>query len=155
MELIVLTETAHPFKHHRGGLVADRTVGRIGNGGGGGLNQVNRAFGGGLVKHALDQGFQLGKPYAAGHTLAAGLGVAQAQKIQRQIHRAEPRRVGRHAVPHIAAEVLYDLLRTVRGFDGKSTHTISSVVSGAAGILPAKGGSQHTAPACHSGGYLV
>ena len=54
--------------------------------------------------------------------------MAQAQEIQRQVHRAQPRRVGRHAVPHVAAEVLDDLLGAARGLNGKSTHTKSSVI---------------------------
>ena len=80
------------------------------------------SVGRGLVENALDQRLQLGQADAAGHTLAAGLGVAQAQKIQRHIHRAEPRRVGGDAVPHVAAEVVDHLLGAVRGLDGKSGH---------------------------------
>ena len=126
--LIILAEAAHALQYHGGGLVADGAVGRVHDGGGRLLDQVDGGFVGVLVQHAFQQRFQLRKPDAAGDAFAAGLRVAQPQKVECQVHRAQPRRVGGDAVAHIAAQVLHDLLRAVRRLDRESYHRGSSSV---------------------------
>ena len=102
--LVILAEAPHALQHHGGCLIADGAVGRVHDGRGGLLDQVNGALVGGLVQHVLDQRLQLGKPDAAGHALAAGLGMAQPQKVQRHVHRAQPGLAGADAPAHIQVQ---------------------------------------------------
>ena len=68
-----------------GGLVADGTVGGVGNNLGGVLDEVDVRHRGGTVQYPLDEDRQLAQPHPAGHALAAGLGVAQPQEVQGHI----------------------------------------------------------------------
>ena len=92
--LIVLPEAPDPFEHHVGGLVADGAVSGVGNHLGGVLNEVDVLQGGSAVQHPLDEDGQLVQPHPAGDAFAAGLGVAQPQKVQRHIHWTKPRLAG-------------------------------------------------------------
>ena len=56
------------------------------------------------VEHALHQIGELTEADAAGHALAAGLRVAEVQKVHRKIHRAQPRRAGGNAPLHVAVQ---------------------------------------------------
>ena len=130
MFFVILAEAAHTFEHHVSGLVADGAVGRIGDHLGGILDQVDGGKVGRAVEHLLDEHSQLRKAHAAGHTLAAGLRVAQAQKIQGHIHRAQAHRACTDAAVHILMQVSQNRLRTARCFNGKSAHGISPPIRG-------------------------
>ena len=79
--LVVLAETAHAPKHHVRSLIANGAVGGIGNHLRGVFDQINGGKIGRAVQHLLDQNSQLRKAHAAGHAFAAGLRMAQAQKV--------------------------------------------------------------------------
>ena len=118
MFLIVLSESPNASQHHMGGLIADGTVGGIGNDLSGVLNQVNVLQGGGTVQHPLDENGQLPQPNPAGNTFSTGLCVAQPQKIQGHVHRAQTRLAGVDPPLHIPVQAIEYRLRTVWGFDG-------------------------------------
>ena len=118
--LIVLPEALKPVEHHGRCLVADGAVGGIGNDPGSALDEIDGLQPGPLIQHILKQLFQLAQPDAAGHALAAGLGVAQAQKVQGHIYRAEPRRAGGQAAADIPVELLHNGLGVERSLDGQT-----------------------------------
>ena len=120
MRDVIVAEALHTLQDHARGLVADRAVCRILNDTGGFLDQVDGLERGGRVEHFLQQGGQLPEPDAAGHALATGLCVAQAQEGERHIDRAEPRRAGADAVFHVAVQAFDNGLRPSRRFDGQS-----------------------------------
>ena len=82
MLLIVLPKALHALEHHAGRLIADGAVRRIGDDLGGALNQVDGFQRGSAIQHLFNQHGQLPQAHAARHTLAAGLGVTQAQEVQ-------------------------------------------------------------------------
>ena len=104
MLLIVLAEAPNAQQHHIGCFEADGAVRRVGNDPGGALNEVDGLQGGGAVQHLLNEYGQLAQPDAAGHALAAGLGMAQPQKVQRHVHRAQPGLAGADAPAHIPVQ---------------------------------------------------
>ena len=55
--------------------------------------------------------------YIAGDALPAGLGVAEVQKVQRQVHRTEARRRRGDAALHVVVELVHHHLGPVRGLD--------------------------------------
>ena len=116
--LIVLPEATDALEHHVGPLVADGAVGGIGDDLGGALDQVDGLQGGGAVQHLLDQVSQLVQAHAAGHALAAGLGVAQAQIVQGNVHRTQARGAGTDPPLHVPVESAQDGLRPSRRLDG-------------------------------------
>ena len=106
MLLVVLPEAPHAPEHHVGRLIADGTVGGVGDHLGGALDEVDGLHGGGAVQHLLDEHRQLAQAHPAGHALAAGLGVAQPQKVQGHVHRTKPRLAGADAPAHVPVQVV-------------------------------------------------
>ena len=118
MLLIVLPEAPHPPQHHVGGLIADGAVGGVGDHLGGALDQADGFQGGGAVQDLLDEHRQLPQPHPAGDAFAAGLGVAEAQKVQGHVHRAQPRLTGADAPPHVPVQIVQHGLGPVGDLNG-------------------------------------
>ena len=74
--LIVLAEAPNAQQHHIGCFEADGAVRRVGNDLGGAFDKIHGLQGGSAVQHLLNEHCQLTQPDAAGHALAAGLGMA-------------------------------------------------------------------------------
>ena len=124
--LIVVPEALQAIHHQAGGVPADGAVGGIHNAAGGFLDDADGVHIGGAVQHLGNELGQLPQTDAAGHALAAGLGVAQLQKRQRHFHRAQARRAGGDPALHIAVEALYHGLSPAGGFDVKSAQNSST-----------------------------
>ena len=116
--LVVLPEAPHPPEHHVGRLIADGTVGGVGDHLGGALDEVDGLHGGGAVQHLLDEHRQLAQANPAGHALAAGLGVAQPQEVQGHVHRTKPRLAGADAPAHVPVQVVQYRLGPVGDLNG-------------------------------------
>ena len=84
--LVVVPEALQTVQHKPCRVPADGAVGGVHDGAGGLLDNGDGAHVGGAVQHRVDELAQLPQTDAAGHALAAGLGVAQLQKRQRHIH---------------------------------------------------------------------
>ena len=69
------------------------------------------------VQHLPDHVGKLAQSDAAGHALAAGLGLAQVQEIQRHIHRAQARRAGGDPPFHVPVQLLHHSLCLTRHLD--------------------------------------
>ena len=110
--LVVLPKAPHPPEHHVGRLIADGTVGGVGDHLGGALNEV------GAVQHLLDEYCQLAQAHPAGHALAAGLGMAQPQEVQGHVHRTKPRLAGADAPAHVPVQVVQYRLGPVGDLNG-------------------------------------
>ncbi len=88
---VVIPEALHALQHHASCLGADGAVRGIVNAGCCLLNGLQGSHVRAAVHHPLNEPLQLGQTHPAGHTLAAGLGMAEMQKGLRQIHGAESR----------------------------------------------------------------
>ena len=73
---------------------------------------------------------------AAGHALAAGLRVAEVQKVHRKIHRAQSRRAGGDAPLHVAVEIVHHRLGTAGAFYVKSAQEGSSFRPRSVNVCP-------------------
>ena len=86
---IIVPEALQAVHHQTGRVTADGAVGGVDDAAGGLFNDRQRGHVRLTVQHHLDQLGQLAQSDTAGHALAAGLGMAQLQKGQRHIHRAQ------------------------------------------------------------------
>ena len=107
MLLVVVPEALQTHQHQIGGVDADGAVRRVRNDLGGGLDPVQDLQLRLTLQHLPDHVGELGQADAAGHALAAGLGLAQIQKIQRHIHRAQARRAGGDPPLHIPVQLFH------------------------------------------------
>ena len=119
---IVVAEADDAPQHHVGGLKADGAVRRVLDDPGGALDQVDGIQGGVAVQHIFQQLGQLAQAHAAGHTLAAGLCMAQLEEGDGEVHRAQARRAGDDAPFYVAVEPLYHALGGIGGDDVQSAH---------------------------------
>ena len=103
-----------------GGVLADGAGGGLLNGAGGVLNDLHVPGLGPTVQHIGQKGGELGQPYPAGDALAAGLGVAQVEEVQRHVHRAQAGGGGGDPALHIVVELIHHHLGPVRRFDIKT-----------------------------------
>ena len=124
--LIVVPEAPEAHKDQIGRVNADGTVRRVHNHLGGALNAVQDLHAGLAVQHLPDHVGKLGQPHPAGHALAAGLGTAQIQKVQRHIHRTQSRRAGGDPPLHVPVQLLHHGLGLAGGLDFQSAHTVTS-----------------------------
>jgi len=122
MFFIIFPEASDSLQHHIRCLIADGTVRRISDHLGSILDQIDGFQGRRPFQHLLDQGFQLSQPHPARDTFPAALGMAEAQEIQRHIHRTEPRRTGTDPAVHILIQAVQDRLGPSRGLDLQTTH---------------------------------
>ena len=86
---VVVGKAPDSVEYQLGGVLADGAGGGFLNGAGGVLDDLHVAGLGPAIQHVGQEDGELGKAYPAGHAFAAGLGVAQVQKIQRHIHRTQ------------------------------------------------------------------
>ena len=115
--LIVIPETLQAHQHQIGGVNADGAVRRVHDDLGSGLDPVQDLQLGLALQHLPDHVGKLGQSDAAGHALAAGLGLAQVQEIQRHIHRAQARRAGGDPPFHVPVQLLHHSLCLTRHLD--------------------------------------
>ena len=86
---VILAKALQAVHHQSGSVTANGTVSRIDNAAGCLFNNVQRAHVGLAVQHLSNQFGQLAQTNTAGHAFAAGLRMAQLQKGQRHIYRAQ------------------------------------------------------------------
>ena len=86
--LIIIPEALQPVHHQACRVPADGAICRVDNGSSCLLNGNQGAHGGCAGKNLLQEQSQLPQADAAGHTLAAALGMAEPQEAQRHIYRA-------------------------------------------------------------------
>lgn len=115
--LIILPEAPDPLQYHIGRLVADGTVRRRGDAPGGPFNKVDGVQGGRPVQHPFNEHLQLAQAHPAGHAFAAALGMAEPEKVQGHVHRAQPRRTGTDPSVHILIQTVQDRLGPSRCFN--------------------------------------
>jgi hypothetical protein len=118
--LVIVPETVQTVQHQPRRVPSDGAVGGVHNGAGRLFDDVDGAQVGGAVQHRFDELAQLPQTDAAGHALAAGLGVAQRQKRQRHVHGTQARRTGGDAALHVAVEVIHHRLCAAGTLDIKS-----------------------------------
>gem|GEM_PF-5714629 len=99
---------------------------RVDNGSSCLLNGNQGAHGGCAGKNLLQEQGQLPQADAAGHTLAAALGMAEPQEAQRHIYRAKPRRAGGNPPFYITIEILHHSLGPAGRLDIQSAHSRST-----------------------------
>ena len=126
MRNVLVVEALEAAQHHRRGLPADGAVRGILDVARQTLDVRKRLHRAAALKHVGQIGFQLPQPDAAGHALAAGLCVAKAEEIQRQIDRTKPGRAGDNATLEILVQPLDRCQRLVFDGDSESAHTMSS-----------------------------
>ena len=88
MLLIVVAEALHAVEHQTRRIASDGTVGTVDDHARHALNDRNGLHRGLALEHLLHQLGELTETDAAGHTLAAGLRVAEVQKALGKVHRA-------------------------------------------------------------------
>ena len=110
---IIVPEALHALQHHPGCLRADGTVCGIINAGRRLLDGLQCAHVRTAVHHPLNEPLQLGQTHPAGHTFAAGLGMAEMQKGLRQIHGAESRLGSLNPPLQILVKLFHSLLGIV------------------------------------------
>ena len=108
--LIVIPEALQPVQHQPRRVASDGAVGGVQDAAGRLLDNGDGIHRPRAVQHGGDELAELSQADAAGHALAAGLGVAQLQKRQGHIHRAQARRTGGDTALHIAVEVIHHRL---------------------------------------------
>ena len=86
---VILAKALQAVHHQSGSVTANGTVSRIDNAAGCLFNNVQCAHVGLAVQHLSNQFGQLAQTNTAGHAFAAGLRMAQLQKGQRHIYRAQ------------------------------------------------------------------
>ena len=109
--LIILPEALEAHQDHVGGIDADGAVRRVGDG----LRRLLDVGEDAEIRlpfqHLLQHIGQLRESDAAGHAFSAGLGPAEIQKVQRQIHRAKTRRTCGNPLLHVPVELLHGGIR--------------------------------------------
>ena len=105
--LIVIPEAPQAHQHQVGGVDADGAVRRVHDDLGGGRDPVQDLQLRLTLQYLPDHVGKLGQSDAAGHALAAGLGLAQVQEIQRHIHRAQARRAGGDPPLHVPVQLFH------------------------------------------------
>ena len=126
MRNVLVAEALEAAQHHRRSLPADGAVRGILDVARQTLDVRKRLHRAAALEHVGQIGFQLPQPDAAGHALAAGLCVAKAEEIQRQIDRTKPGRAGDNATLEILVQPLDRCQRLVFDGDSESAHTMSS-----------------------------
>ena len=123
---VLVAEALEPPQHHRGGLPADGAVGGILDVARQTLDLGKRLHRAATLEHIGQVGFQLAQSDAAGNALAAGLRMAQAQEVERQIDRTQAGRAGHDAALQVLVQPFDRGQRLV--FDGnfESAHNMSS-----------------------------
>lgn len=124
--LVIIPEALQTIQHQPGGIAPDGAVRRIDDAAGGLLNGDQGVHGGCAGEHLLQEHGKLPQADAAGHAFAAALGVAQAQKAQRHIHRAQTRGTGGNTPLHVAIEVFHHGLGPAGRLDIQPAHTEST-----------------------------
>ena len=124
--LVVVPEALQAVHHQPGSVPSDGAVGGVYDGARRLFNGNQGAHGGGAGKHLLQEQGKLAQANAAGHALAAALGMAQAQEAQRHIHRAQARGAGGNASLHITVKIFYHSFSPAGRLDIQSAHTESS-----------------------------
>ena len=124
--LVVVPEAPQAHENQIGRVDADGAVRGVHNHLGGALNAVENLHAGLAVQHLADHVGQLGQPHPARHALAAGLGTAEVQKIQRHVHRAQTRGAGGDPPLHVPVQLLHHGLGLAGGLDFQSAHTVTS-----------------------------
>ena len=119
---VVVGKALQAVEHQPGGVLPDGAGGGLLNGAGGVGDDLHVPGLGPAVQHIGQKCGELGQPYPAGDALAAGLGVAQVQEVQRHVHRAQARRRGGNPALHIVVELLHHHLGPVRRLDIQSAH---------------------------------
>ena len=99
---IILPEALYALQHHARSFIADCAISGIQNDTCGLFDQVDGVDRCSRIQNVFQQCSQLTEADAAWDTFAAGLCMAKAQKRQRHIHRAQPRRTGTDAAFDIA-----------------------------------------------------
>ena len=122
MLLEIVPEGDQSIQHQLTGINADGAVGGVHDHLGGGLDPVQDLRVGFAVQHFTDHLGKLIQTDPAGGTFAAGLGLAQAQEVQRHIHRAQTGRIGINPTFHAAVDLFNDRLGLSRHSYFKSTH---------------------------------
>ena len=126
---VIVAEALDAAQNHGGGLIADGTVGGIRNGARGLFDPRNGVQRRAFAEDVVHQVGELAESDAAGHTLAAGLGMAELEEAKRDINRAESRRAGGNTPFEVLIQTLDDLLRLIRGFQTESAQIHSLLVS--------------------------
>ena len=124
--LIVVPEAPNPHEDQVGRVNADGAVRRVHDHLGSALDAVQNLHAGLAVQHLPDHIGKLGQPHPAGHALAAGLGTAEIQKVQRHVHRAQPRGACGNPPLHVPVQLLHHGLGLTGGLDFQSAHTVTS-----------------------------
>ena len=114
---VVVGKALHAVQDQLCGVASDSAGGGPGDGPGGLLDDLHVAGLGPAVEHVGEEDGQLSQPHPAGDALPAGLGVAEVQKVQRQVHRTEARRRRGDAALHVVVELVHHHLGPVRGLD--------------------------------------
>ena len=115
--LVVIPETLQSHQDQVGGINADGAVRRVHDDLGGILYTAENADLRLTVQHLPDHVGELGKTDTAGYALAAGLGLAQVQKVQGHIHGAQARGAGSDPPLHIAVQLFHHGLGSAGHFD--------------------------------------
>ena len=123
--LIVVPDAVEARQHQLGGVDADGAVRgghdylrRV-------LDQLEDVQGRPSVQDLVEQVRQLSQAHPAGHAFPAGLGMAEVQKVQRHINRAQARRAGLDPVLHAAVQMFHHHLGLAGGFNIQSAHARS------------------------------
>ena len=135
--LIVLPEALEAHQDHVGGVDADGAVRRVDDDLRRDLDVVEDVGVRLTLQHLLQHVGQLGEADAAGNALAAGLGPAEVQEVQRQVHRAETGRARGDPLLHIPVELLHGGVRLAGGLYLESTHVIRPFLPGRQPLRPA------------------
>ena len=122
--LIVIPEALQAHENQVGGVNADGAVRRVHDDLGSGLDPVQDLQLGLALQHLPDHVGKLGQADAAGHALAAGLGLAQVQEIQRHVHRAQARRAGGDPPLHVPVQLLHHGLCLAGHLHFQSAHVM-------------------------------
>ena len=120
--LIVVPEALQTHEHKIGGVDADGAVGGVHDDLGGVFNAAQDADAGLPVQDFPDHVGELGQADAAGYALAAGLSLAEIQKIQSHVHGAQARRAGGDPPFHVPVQLLHHSLCLTGGFYFESAH---------------------------------
>ena len=135
--LIVRPEALEAHQDHVGGVDADGAVRRVDDDLRRDLDVVEDTEVRLALQDLLEHVGELGETNAAGHALAAGLGPAEVEEVQRQVHRAEAGRARGDPLLHVPVELLDGGIRLAGGLHLKSAQCHPSFPARGAGLRPA------------------